>query len=473
MIPFEFPSISEKQWKQQIQFELKGLNYNDVFAFEYSGIQAKSFYTNSETNSLEISSNKKFKKIDDIITNFAKKGYWEQSKIVDFKVLKTQIKSDTAIVIDTSLYQNAGANIVQQLAYALCIADEYLKIHHSFKFILSITDNYFFELAKIYALHQLWGKFKNYNNLQNSDFQVEIISSHRNKNGVSDEVKLAIEQNCIQFSKKVVGTFSCTTIANQITEKAFALYELIKNSGGFIKQLELGTIQRKIKESAEKDMYNPKVLKNVRKTSIEPVYEIKYFQKHKMHSCLIDEIQSVFLQDQASGFVPFRRGFSSTMYVLNPWKNQKCIDECLVIEGAIENITDILIDGIRCLEQAENIIFKIKISKNTIDNIAKLRAFRVLWACILEQNNYKNVPAMIHAKILGKSIFEQTQITLNAIFGGVQYLETAPEIHEYLLKNTFIRKFIDPWGGNFYIEKRTTDIINKVWNKISIFAHSN
>ena len=45
----DFESISSKQWKQQIQFELKGLDYNDTLVWESpEGIKVKPFYHKDE-----------------------------------------------------------------------------------------------------------------------------------------------------------------------------------------------------------------------------------------------------------------------------------------------------------------------------------------------------------------------------------------------------------------------------------------
>ena len=46
----EFEPISAKQWKQQIQFELKGADYNETLVWESpEGIKVKPFYHNDET----------------------------------------------------------------------------------------------------------------------------------------------------------------------------------------------------------------------------------------------------------------------------------------------------------------------------------------------------------------------------------------------------------------------------------------
>lgn len=48
----DFDPVSSKQWKQQIQFELKGADYNDTLVWESpEGIKVKPFYHIDETES--------------------------------------------------------------------------------------------------------------------------------------------------------------------------------------------------------------------------------------------------------------------------------------------------------------------------------------------------------------------------------------------------------------------------------------
>lgn len=45
----EFEPVSSKQWKQQIQFELKGADYNETLVWESpEGIKVKPFYHRDE-----------------------------------------------------------------------------------------------------------------------------------------------------------------------------------------------------------------------------------------------------------------------------------------------------------------------------------------------------------------------------------------------------------------------------------------
>ncbi|HET8754053.1 MAG TPA: methylmalonyl-CoA mutase family protein, partial [Salinimicrobium sp.] len=208
----EFDEVSAKQWKQKIQFDLKGADYNETLIWKSpDGVDVKPFYHPDETPapipvktpskwdicekiyvaSVE-KSNKKarevlqkgaeslwfiipseeidpkmlFLDIDlekvliyldfeflspaffsklkaylsgkkhlvhlnlDIIGKLARSGNWFHNLNEDHRLLK-EILTDsegfsTVLSIDASLYQNAGANIPQQLAYSLAHANEYL-----------------------------------------------------------------------------------------------------------------------------------------------------------------------------------------------------------------------------------------------------------------------------------------------------------------------------------------------------------
>ena len=97
----------------------------------------------------------------DIIGNLSKTGNWFNNLNDDFSKFGAIVKQTNSFSIDASLYQNAGANMVQQLAYALAHANEYLNYLENNKslnviFNIAIGTNYFFEIAKLKALRLLW-----------------------------------------------------------------------------------------------------------------------------------------------------------------------------------------------------------------------------------------------------------------------------------------------------------------------------
>src|SRR5690606_34575317 len=105
----------------------------------------------------------------DIIGNLARSGNWFHNLKSDFKLLDTilALNHPFTLGVDLSLYENAGANRVQQLAYALAHANEYLNHldqgnkealkNTRFNFTVSMGSDYFFEIAKLRALRILFG----------------------------------------------------------------------------------------------------------------------------------------------------------------------------------------------------------------------------------------------------------------------------------------------------------------------------
>src|SRR5690606_6050667 len=103
---------------------------------------------------------------NDIIGNLARTGNWFKDLKTDHQDLDNVILQTATFSIDSGLYQNAGATMVQQLAYGLAHANDYLnhlsqlsqeeKQHFKVVFKVSVGTNYFFEIAKLRALRLLW-----------------------------------------------------------------------------------------------------------------------------------------------------------------------------------------------------------------------------------------------------------------------------------------------------------------------------
>lgn len=429
----EFPEVSAKEWKQKIQVDLKGADYNETLVWKTNeGINVKPFYhkdtfenapyidsSDSQwricqiifVQNLEVSNSraldainrgaesikfiipeetlsveKLLKNIDtskvllffelhflssefvnnlsdycsknsiyittDIIGNLAKTGNWYQNLEDDHKQFDAIVSKTNCLSIDLALYQNAGANMVQQLAYALAHTNEYF--NHGLKnekstlkvvFNVSIGSNYFFEIAKLQALRILLNALaKDYGittdchifatpskrNKTLYDYNINMLRTttecmsailggvntiynspydviyHKN-NEFGDRIarnQLLVLKHESYFDKvknPAEGAYYIETLTSELSEKALALLKEIETQGGFLKQLKVGTIQRKIKESAQKEQDqfdsgdlvllgsnkhpNPKdrmsqelelypfVKTNMRKTLIEPIIE--------------------------------------------------------------------------------------------------------------------------------------------------------------------------------------------------------
>jgi methylmalonyl-CoA mutase len=260
-----------------------------------------------------INPNKTFIQLD-IIGNLAENGNWFINLNKDFKQLDLILKSNkNCVSVSSDLYQNAGATIVQQLAYTLAHANEYL--HHFGKdiaekihFIFSTGSNYFFEIAKLRAFRILWATLLNEYDQENNAVHIFTQPSLRNKtlydyninmlrttteymsailggsNTVSSVSYDAMYHKSNEFGERIArnqllilqqesylqeaqnfadGTYYIEAITHQLAEKALTLFKQIEKGGGFLKQLKAGIIQKKIAESVakeEEDFYAKKII---------------------------------------------------------------------------------------------------------------------------------------------------------------------------------------------------------------------
>lgn len=391
-----FEAVSSKQWKQQIQYELKGADYNETLVWESpEGIKVKPFYHNDETavNLDAIVPTKPFAIVQNIfvhdvkksnaraletlqrgaesvrftlendavsieelmqnlplenvnyyfnlpflsvefankINDFASKnktnifiqndpigqlvkdGNWFENLEKDFEKLNIISKNShplegcptggvaSFLTISSGIYQNAGANIVQQLAYTLAQVNEYFNripaINQPITIEVAVGTNYFFEIAKLRALRILFNTLSaEYNH--NFDCHIIVTPTKRNKTlydynvnmlrtttecmsailGGADAVANlaydAIYHKDNEFGDRISrnqllvlkhesyfdkvnnpadGTYYIETLTEQLAEKALELFKDIEKNGGLISQLIDGTIQRKINESAQKE----------------------------------------------------------------------------------------------------------------------------------------------------------------------------------------------------------------------------
>lgn len=151
--------------------------------------------------------------------------------------------------------------------------------------------------------------------------------------------------------------------------------------------------------------------------------------------------------------------------------------------------------GMSIDEFAPRLSFFWAVGMNHYMEIAKMRAARVLWARILKPfapQNEKSSALRTHSQTSGWSLTEQdpynnaarTSIeALAAAMGGTQSLHTnaldeaialptdfsariARNTQLYLQEETEITDVVDPWGGSYYVETLTAELISKAWAHI-------
>jgi methylmalonyl-CoA mutase len=244
----------------------------------------------------------------DIIGNLARTGNWYKNLKEDHAALEAIVKLSNQISIDASLYQNSGSNIVQQLAYALVHCNEYFNYFNELisseaksslnvTYKVSVGTNYFFEIAKLKALRLLHNTLaKEYN--FNTHCNIIATPTKRNKtlydyntnmlrtttecmsailggaNSVNNLAYDSIYHKDNEFGSRIArnqllilkhesyfdkvnnpsdGSYYIETLTTELATKALELFKDVESNGGFLKQLKEGIIQRKIKESAQKE----------------------------------------------------------------------------------------------------------------------------------------------------------------------------------------------------------------------------
>ncbi|WP_029037040.1 methylmalonyl-CoA mutase subunit beta [Salinimicrobium xinjiangense] len=387
----EFEEVSAKQWKQKIQYDLKGADYNETLVWKsLDGINVKPFYHPDDSpqpvqikstlkwniteqiyvNSAEKANEKAldalrkgaesiwflfpseevdlqqlfkdlnpsetpvylkpefaseafFLKLDeflapgsqvylqfDIVGHLARSGNWYRDQKEDHRILDVLLQKcknlQSFISVDTGLYQNAGATIPQQLAYAMAHVNEYLN-HISekeevskklkFQFLVATGPNYFFEIAKIRALRLLFSTISSEYGLSEAcdilafptrrnktlyDYNVNLLRTttecmsavlggansicnmaydaiyHKNNNfgnriARNQLLVLKHESYFEKVANPAEGSYYIETLTHELADKALDIFKTIEKGGGFVTQLMEGTIQKKITESAAKE----------------------------------------------------------------------------------------------------------------------------------------------------------------------------------------------------------------------------
>ena len=383
----DFEHVTSKQWKQQIQYDLKGADYNDTLVWESpEGIKIKPFYhadetpeslySNSKNVPFEICQNifvfdveksirrsletlqrgaeslrftiedktidteklletlpiektvvyfnlqfldfefvKKLNTIAekrkalfyvqiDPINQLAKEGNWFTNLQTDIDLvnkINTTCTSIHTLSIDGTLYQNAGATMVQQIAYIASHITEYFnripKLSGRIVIEVAVGSHYFFEIAKLRALRLVLESIAAEFNPE-IKFHILTTPSKRNKTlydynvnmlrtttecmsailGESDAIcnmpydvlyhkenefgdrisrnQLLVLKHESYFDKvnnPADGAYYIENITQQMAEKALLLFKEIELAGGFITSLIEGSIQKKIQESAAKE----------------------------------------------------------------------------------------------------------------------------------------------------------------------------------------------------------------------------
>lgn len=160
------------------------------------------------------------------------------------------------------------------------------------------------------------------------------------------------------------------------------------------------------------------------------------------------------------------------------------------LADGLEYIRTGLDAGLQIDDFAPRLSFFWGIGMNHFMEIAKMRAARVLWAEIVSQfgpSNDKSMALRTHCQTSGWSLTAQdpynniartTIEAMAAVFGGTQSLHTnsldeaialptdysakiARDTQKYIQQETAVTKVVDPWGGSYYVEYLTDQLIGR------------
>lgn len=314
------PEITTKDWKiignflddQKQDFSyLYGFNLKDEFIGKTSSIPEYLDLFFTCENPFQLINKNDFSKIPnlkylklDILGNFAKTGNWYKSEKEDFELAEKFLNDNSfekAILVNASLYQNAGANHVQQIALALAHANEYLQkfgadAAKKIYFKTAVGSNYFFEITKLKAIRKLWNlvlaeydsdaetfiyaetsqRNKSILDIQNNIIRsgleassaiqgkadvVSVLPYDSLKKETAFSEELASKQQLLlqresyfdKFHDPVAGSFFVENLTELFCKNALELFKKIESEGGFLKALFEGSIQKMIVKSAEKE----------------------------------------------------------------------------------------------------------------------------------------------------------------------------------------------------------------------------
>jgi methylmalonyl-CoA mutase len=171
------------------------------------------------------------------------------------------------------------------------------------------------------------------------------------------------------------------------------------------------------------------------------------------------------------------------------------IELAYTLADGLEYVRAGIAAGMSIDDFAPRLSFFWAIGMNHFEEIAKMRAARMLWAKLIKQFNPKNPKSMAlrtHCQTSGWSLTKQDPFNnvartcieaMAAAFGGTQSLHTnaldeaialptdfsariARNTQLYIQDETDITKAVDPWAGSKVVEQLTSDIAERAWKLI-------
>ncbi len=252
-----------------------------------------------------LSLNGNFCKAQDEVFETAKELIEKAKDLPDFRV----------IGVNGEMFNNAGVTIVQELAFALAMGNQYLNlltekgldidtVAQNIKFNFGVSSNYFMEIAKFRTARMLWAKIAEAykpNNLEVVKMNIHAATSKFNQTiydpyvnmlrGTTESMSATIAgvdsltvtpfnkpfEESTMFSDRIArntqiilkeesyfdkivdpagGSYYIENLTNSIAEHAWKLFREIEEKGGYVEAFKSGFIQEQVNESANKRNLN-------------------------------------------------------------------------------------------------------------------------------------------------------------------------------------------------------------------------
>ncbi len=290
----------------------------DIVELNFSGLDGVSLIKAYET--LIKKYNRDFEKIKGSVDYnplgfYSIYGYFKNGLKTDFDKIAELFKAGKylpyfrLLTVDAGIFHNSGGNIVDEIAFALSAAVEYLnfltengfdidEIAPKMTFKFAVGSNYFMEIAKFRVFRFLWSKIVNAYGLEsadnakayiyatNSTWNKTVYDPYVNMLRTTTETMAAVIGGVDSFSvlpfdsvfttpdefseriarnqqlvlkeesyfdkvtDPAAGSYYIENLTKELIDKSWQLFLEIDDAGGYIKAFEKGLIQKKIKDSA-------------------------------------------------------------------------------------------------------------------------------------------------------------------------------------------------------------------------------
>ncbi len=203
--------------------------------------------------------------------------------------------------------------------------------------------------------------------------------------------------------------------------------------------------------------------------------------------------QTVSLLDFISSNMPLYKGLSATSFEFHEAGSNAVQELAFTLAKAVDYLVILKEAGLSVENICKSLSFDFCVGSNYLIEIAKFRAFRILWANIVQQfgiKDLKEFPMVINARtsLWNKTIYDPyvnmlrtTVEGISAVLGGCDSLFVVPfdQLYEQptdfsrrmarnvqliIKEECFLEKIVDPACGAYHIEVLTDKLVDKAFS---------